>query len=150
MDSEHPTYSQEFSPWLRLYLWLMIFCSSVIIIYNVFVGARHTDFGTVLLCVALRIIINATDILALSMILRRKSIGLWICVSTAFFSVLLSIVLPDYMSPFVRFLNVTVILGLLALLFVSHNGVNGYQILGIARINGRYIDEWTTGKKRYM
>ncbi len=150
MDSEHPTYSQEFSPWLRLYLCLMIFCSSVIIIYNVFVGARHTDFGIVLLCVALRIIINVTDILALSMLLRRKSIGLWICVSTAFFSVLLSIVLPDYMSPFVRFLNVTVILGLLALLFVSHNGVNGYQILGIARINGRYIDEWVTGKKRYM
>lgn len=128
----------------------MIAYSLVVIIHNIIIGVKHPAIGIEMLCVTLRIILNLADIIALIMILRKKSIGVWIYVSTAFFSVLLSMAYPLFMSPLVKYINILMKVGLLIVLNFKQNGLTGYQSLGMTKIDGRYIDEWLTGHKRYM
>lgn len=143
-------YKQELSPYIKIYLWVMIAYSLVVIIHNIIIGVNHPAIGIEMLCVTLRIILNLADIVALIMILRKKSIGVWIYVSTAFFSVLLSMAYPLFMSPLVKYINILMKVGLLIVLNFKQNGLTGYQSLGMSKIDGRYIDEWLTGHKRYM
>ena len=143
-------YKQELSPYIKIYLWVMIAYSLVVIIHNIIIGVKHPAIGIEMLCVTLRIILNLADIVALIMILRKKSIGVWIYVSTAFFSVLLSMAYPLFMSPLVKYINILMKVGLLIVLNFKQNGLTGYQSLGMSKIDGRYIDEWLTGHKRYM
>lgn len=143
-------YKQELSPYIKIYLWVMIAYSLVVIIHNIIIGVKHPAIGIEMLCVTLRIILNLADIVALIMILSKKSIGVWIYVSTAFFSVLLSMAYPLFMSPLVKYINILIKVGLLIVLNFKQNGLTGYQSLGMSKIDGRYIDEWLTGHKRYM
>ena len=47
-------------------------------------------------------------------------------------------------------INIIMKIGLLGVLNFKQNGLTGYQTLGMTKIDGRYIDEWITGRKRYM
>ena len=143
-------YKQELSVNIKIYVWIMIAYSVVVIIHNIFLGLKNPHLSIPMLCTFLRVTLNLADIIALIIILRNKSIGVWIYVSTAFFSVLLSMAFPMFMSPLIKYINIIMKIGLLIVLNFKHNGLTGYQTLGMTKIDGRYIDEWITGRKRYM
>ena len=128
----------------------MMAYSGIAFIFDIIFGFKTPHIGLPLLCATLRIIIILADIIALYLILRNKSIGVWIYVATAFFIVLLSMAFPMFMSPFIKYLNIAMKAGLLIMLYLKHDGLTGYQTLGMAKIDGRYIDEWISGRKRYM
>ena len=143
-------YKQELAPGIRYYLWVMMLYALIVLFHNLFLGMKDPQLSIPMLCTALRVIINLADIVGLYLILRNKSIGVWIYTSTAFFNVLLSLAFPDYMSVFAICLNIAMKLGLLFIMNMRHNDLTGYQTLGMAKIDGRFIDEWITGRKRYM
>jgi hypothetical protein len=143
-------YKQELAPGIKYYLWAMVLYSLIVLFHNLFLGLQDPQFSIPMLCTALRVIINLADLIGLYLILRNKSIGVWIYVSTAFFIVLLSMAFPSFMSPFSKYLNIAMKLGLLLMLNLRHNDLSGYQTLGMAKIDGRFIDEWITGRNRYM
>ncbi len=143
-------YKQELAPGIKYYLWVMLLYSLIVLFHNLFLGLKDPQFSVSMLCTALRVIINLADIIGLYLILRKKSIGVWVYTSTAFFIVLLSMAFPDFMSPVSKYLNVVMKLGLLFILNLRHNDLSGYQTLGMAKIDGRFIDEWLTGRTRYM
>ena len=127
---------------------MMIF-QVIILLHNLFYGLDAPNFIATL-CTALRVIIILADIISIILIMRNKSIGVWINVSTAFFLVLLSLAFPGFMTPFILAINFLMKIGLLLVLFFKHNELTGYQTLGMVKIDGQYIDEWITGRKRYM
>ena len=151
MDLENQRdYKQELSVNIKIYVWIMIAYSAVALIVDIVLGLKNPHLSIHMLCTFLRVILIIADIIALIMILRKKSIGVWIYVSTAFFSVLLSMAFPEFMSPLIKYINILIKLGLLTVLNFKLNGLSGYQTLGMSKIDGRYIDEWITGRKRYM
>ena len=127
---------------------MMIF-QVIILLHNLFYGLDAPNFIATL-CTALRVIIILADIISIILIMRNISIGVWINVSTAFFLVLLSLAFPGFMTPFILAINFLMKIGLLLVLFFKHNELTGYQTLGMVKIDGQYIDEWITGRKRYM
>ena len=143
-------YKQELAPGIKYYLWVMMLYSLIVLFHNLFLGLRDPQFSIPMLCTALRVMISLADIIGLYLILRNKSIGVWIYVSTAFFIILLSMAFPTFMSPVAKYINMAMKIGLLLILNLKHNDLTGYQTLGMAKIDGRFIDEWLTGRKRYM
>ena len=151
MDPEtQRDYKQELSVNIKIYVWIMIAYSAVALIVDIVLGLKNLHLSIHMLCTFLRVTLIIADIIALIMILRKKSIGVWIYVSTAFFSVLLSMAFPMFMSPLIKYINILMKIGLLVVLNFKHNGLSGYQTLGMVKIDGKYIDEWITGRKRYM
>lgn len=143
-------YKQELAPGIKYYLWVMMLYALIVLFHNLFLGLRDPQFSIPMLCTALRVMISLADIIGLYLIMRNKSIGVWIYVSTAFFIILLSMAFPTFMSPVVKYINMVMKIGLLLILNLKHNDLTGYQTLGMAKIDGRFIDEWLTGRKRYM
>ena len=140
---------QELSIYIKIYIYIMMAYSLVVIIHNILFGLNNPNHFMPFICSFLRILLNLVDIIALIMIMRKKRIGVWIYVSTAFFSVLLSMAYPMFISPIIKYINTLMKIGLLLVLNFKQNGQSGYQTLGMTKIEGKYIDEWLTGRKRY-
>ena len=129
---------------------MMLIYSLVVVGHNVMVGIEHPYVGIEMLCILLQVILNIADIIALILIMRKKSVGVWIFVATGFFSILLSLAYPLFMEASMKYLNLGLKVVLLLLLYLKCNNLTGYQVLGLTKIDGHYIDEWYMGRQRYF
>lgn len=128
----------------------MLIYSLVVMGHNVMVGIEHPYVGIEMLCILLQVTLNIADIIALILIMRKKSVGVWILVATGFFSILLSLAYPLFMETSMKYLNLGLKVALLLLLYTKRNDLTGYQVVGLAKIDGHFIDEWKTGRQRYF
>jgi len=145
---ENRTYKYSLNILTTIYLWLMIAFSLVVITHNVYLGFSDNNisrFDTI--CLILKVCLNLADIWAFYMIMRYKGLGVWIFLTTTFFTILLGLAFPNFISPVLIYGILLKALVLIFLCFKS-NGLTGYQTIGMAKIDGHFIDEWNTGKKR--
>ena len=127
----------------------MLIYALVVVGHNIMVGVEHPYVGIEMLCILLQVTLNVADIIALVLIMRKRSVGVWILVATGFFSILLSLAYPLFMEPMMKYLNIGLKLVLLLLLNLKCNDLTGYQVLGLSKIDGYFIDEWKMGRQRY-
>ena len=146
---EKRDYPQEFSPTLKGFLWVMLIYSLVVVGHNVMVGIEHPYVGIEMLCILLQVTLNIADIIGLVLIMRKRNIGVWIVVATGFFSILLSLAYPLFMETSMKYLSLGLKLVLLLLLNLKRTNLSAYQVLGLSKIEGHFIDEWKEGRQRY-
>ena len=147
---EQRTYKYSLNILTTIYLWFMIAFSLVVIAHNVYLGFSSTYISKIdTICLILKLCLNLADIWAFYMILRFKSLGFWIFLTTTFFTILLGLAYPKFISPMV-FYGIIAKVVILVLLYLKKDGLNGYQTLGMSKIDEHFIDEWTTGKKRLV
>ena len=145
---EQRAYKYSLNILTTIYLWLMIAFSLVVIFHNVYLGFSYDDLSRFdLICLILKVCLNLADIWAFYMILRYKGLGVWIFLTTTFFTILLGLAFPDFISPVLIYGILLKALISIFLLFKSKD-LTGYQTIGMTRIDGHFIDEWNTGKKR--
>ena len=145
---EKRAYNYSLNILTTIYLWLMIAFSLVVVVHNVYLGFSYDDISRFdIICLILKVCLNLADIWAFYMILRYKGLGVWIFLTTTFFTILLGLAFPDFISPVLIYGIVLKALVLIFLLFKSGD-LTGYQTIGMAKIDGHFIDEWTTGQKR--
>ncbi len=144
-------YKHSFHILLKIYLWLMIAFSFVVIIHNVWFGIEEGTIGMFdMICLILKVFLNLADIWAFVMILRQfKSLGVWVFLTTTFFTILLSLAFPNFIS-LILIGGILLKAVILLLLYLKKEGLNGYQTLGMSKIDGHFIDEWNSGEKRAL
>ena len=151
MNNENPReIKQELSIIIKIYVYIMMAYSVVVVIHNILIGLNNPHLSIQFIGILLRVTLNLIDIIALVWILRKKFIGVWIYISTGFFSVLFSMAFPMLISPLIKYINIIMKIGLLLFLNFKRNNLSGYQTLGMTKIDGKYIDELLTGRKRYQ
>ena len=147
---EKRTYKYSLNILTTIYLWFMIAFSLVVIAHNVYLGFSGDHISKFdLICLILKLCLNLADIWAFYLILRYKGLGVWVFLTTTFFTILLGLAFLNFISP-VLICGILLKAVILIFLYFKKDGLTGYQTLGMAKIDGHFIDEWNTGKKRMV
>ena len=142
MDSQR-AYTPTYTLLVKLYLLAMTVFSIIVVIHNCWFAFNpkywHLPF---ILCVSLKILLNIADLFALYMLYRFRNLGVWILISTVFFTIMLRLGYPSIMPTDFVLINLGIKIALLLLMLFKSDGLNAYQSIGLSRINGNFIDEW--------
>lgn len=140
---QQKTYTPSYTLLLKLYLLAMTAFSLAVVCHNGYLAFNPRFWHMpLILCVVLKIVLNIADLFALYLLYRFRNLGLWILMSTAFFTILLRLGYPSIMPTQFVIIGLSIKLALLIFMLFEKDGLNGFQSIGVSRINGKFIDEY--------